>query len=133
MRYLLDTDWAVDVLRRSHASRQIRGRIDELMPLGIAISVISLAELSVGPHLVGDTADRRAEMLDFVAQFALIPVDQETCEMFGQIEARLRQQGQPIGRFDTLIAATALQHDLTLLTNNRRHFERIDGLQIESV
>ena len=38
-----------------------------------------------------------------------------------------------IGDFDLLIAAMALQYDLTLLTNNRRHFERIDGLRIESV
>ena len=38
-----------------------------------------------------------------------------------------------IGDFDLLIAATDLQYDPTLLTNNRRHFERIDGLRIESV
>jgi tRNA(fMet)-specific endonuclease VapC len=34
---------------------------------------------------------------------------------------------------DLMIAATALQYDLTLLTNNRRHFDRVDGLQIESI
>jgi predicted nucleic acid-binding protein len=38
-----------------------------------------------------------------------------------------------IDDIDLLIGATALQHNLTLLTNNRRHFERIDGLCIESV
>jgi tRNA(fMet)-specific endonuclease VapC len=38
-----------------------------------------------------------------------------------------------IGDCDLLIGATALRHNLTLLTNNRRHFERIDGLRMESV
>jgi predicted nucleic acid-binding protein len=38
-----------------------------------------------------------------------------------------------VGDLDLLIGATALHHDLTLLTNNRRHFERIEGIRIESV
>jgi len=41
--------------------------------------------------------------------------------------------GQRIGDMDLMIAATALQYDLTLLTNNRRHFERVEGLRIQSV
>ena len=94
--------------------------------------MISLAELSVGPNLVEDAFRQRAEMLDFIEQFTLLNVDPETCEVFGRIRARLQQQGNRIGNFDAMIAATALQYDLTLLTNNRRHFQRIDGLRIET-
>jgi hypothetical protein len=53
--------------------------------------------------------------------------------IFGRERGRLRAAGLTIGDFDLLIAATALQYDLTLLTNNRRHFERVEGLRIESV
>jgi tRNA(fMet)-specific endonuclease VapC len=62
-----------------------------------------------------------------------IDSDEETCKIFGRERGRLRTIGQRIGDMDLMIAATALQYDLTLLSNNRRHFDRIDGLRIESI
>lgn len=94
--------------------------------------MISLAELSVGPNLVEATSRSRMEMLSFIEEFTLLGIDTTTCEIFGSIKASLQLRGQLIDDFDTLIAATALQYDLTLLTNNVRHFERIDGLRIET-
>ena len=61
-----------------------------------------------------------------------MPIDRETGRLFGRERRRLDEIGQPLGPLDLMIAATALRHDLTLLTNNRRHFERIDGLRIET-
>ena len=58
--------------------------------------------------------------------------DLETCKVFGRERGRLRAARTPIADFDLLIGATALRYDLTLLTNNRRDFEVIQGLQIES-
>ena len=65
--------------------------------------------------------------------YRLLELDEETCRIFGRERARLRSAGMLIGDMDLLIGATALRHGLTLLTNNRRHFERIEGLAIESV
>ena len=63
----------------------------------------------------------------------VIGVDEETSKRFGKERGRLRAAGKTTGDFDLLIGATAIQHDLTLLTNNRRHFEMIDGLLFESL
>ena len=63
----------------------------------------------------------------------ILGIDEATCKIFGRERGRLRTIGQRIGDMDLMIAATALQYDLTLLTNNRRHFDRIDGLRIESI
>ena len=63
----------------------------------------------------------------------VISIDDEVCRVFATERGRLRSAGNPIGDFDLLIGATAIRHDLTLLTNNRRHFERMDGLRIVSV
>ena len=63
----------------------------------------------------------------------VVDLDEETCRIFAGERARLRSAGMLIGDMDLLIASTALRHGLTLLTNNRRHFERIEGLAIESV
>jgi tRNA(fMet)-specific endonuclease VapC len=60
-------------------------------------------------------------------------IDEETSKIFGKERGRLRAAGLMIGDCDLLIGATALRHNLTLLTNNRRHFERIEGLHMKSV
>ena len=62
----------------------------------------------------------------------MLGVDEEVCKIFGRERGRLRKAGQLIGDFDLLIAATGLHYRLTVLTNNRQHFERVEGLQIES-
>jgi tRNA(fMet)-specific endonuclease VapC len=53
-------------------------------------------------------------------------------EQAAQIRAALKSQGQPIGAYDVLIAATALQHNLIMVTTNQREFERVLGLQTEN-
>jgi predicted nucleic acid-binding protein len=62
----------------------------------------------------------------------VLGVDEEVCKIFGRERGRLRKVGQLIGDFDLLIAATGMHYGLTVLTNNRQHFERVEGLQIES-
>ncbi len=53
-------------------------------------------------------------------------------ERFGAIKADLAKSGQIIGDFDILIAATALGHGCKLVTNNQKHYERVEGLQMEN-
>lgn len=65
--------------------------------------------------------------------FPIIDLNVPICRIFGVERARLRAAGTPIQDMDLLIGATALHHDLTLLSNNRRHFERLSGLRIISV
>jgi predicted nucleic acid-binding protein len=52
---------------------------------------------------------------------------------FGRLRALLRQQGNLIPDFDLLIAATVLEQDSMLVTRNRRHFERIPGIQLAQI
>jgi tRNA(fMet)-specific endonuclease VapC len=99
----------------------------------LALSVISLAELYEGVYYSRDPEGDARALQDFLRGVTLLPVDERTCQIFGRERGRLRAAGLLIGDFDLLIGATALRHHLTLLTNNRRHFERIDGLDIESL
>jgi predicted nucleic acid-binding protein len=55
------------------------------------------------------------------------------CRIFGRERGRHRQQGRTIGDFDLLIAATCLRHQLEICTNNRRHFEAVEGLSIVGI
>ena len=123
----MDTDWVIDYL--DEADRTVR-RLEEFLPEGVGLSVISLAELYDG-LAVSYNPDADAESLRlFLETVEVVQLDDAACRVFGIERARLRQEGNIIGDMDILIGATAISNNLTLLTNNRRHFERMQGLNI---
>lgn len=128
-RYLVDTDWIIHWLNGHPA---IGRRLEALRPEGLALSVISLAELYEGVYYSRDPQGNERQLHDVLAGLTLLGVDVETCQIFGRERGRLRQRRTMIADFDLLIGATALRHELTLLTNNRSDFEVFDTLQIES-
>lgn len=67
----------------------------------------------------------------FCEPFEIIPFDEFVLNTYGQIRANLELRGQKIGANDTIIAAIALAHNATLVTNNTNEFSRIDGLLLE--
>ena len=131
MTYLIDTDWVIDHL---HQKESVTRRLEEFAPAGLALSIISLAELYEGVFYSRDPVESEAALQRFLdPELTILGMDEETCKIFGKERGRLRTAGALIGDCDLLIGSTALRHNLTLLTNNRRHFERIEGLRIESV
>jgi tRNA(fMet)-specific endonuclease VapC len=130
LSYLLDTDWAVHWL---HSNERIRQRMQELRGQGLALSAVSLAELWEGVHYSRDPLQSEQGLNDFLRRVSFVSIDEETCKLFGKERGRLRAAGKRVADFDLIIGVTARQHELTLLTNNRRHFENIEGLRIESL
>ncbi len=63
----------------------------------------------------------------------VLPYDVATAQVYGQIRADLEAAGQMLADADLQIAATALYHNLELVTGNLRHFSRIDGLRINNI
>ena len=132
MRYLIDSNWVINALRGSSAHRQRLSELTANDATTVAISVAVLAELYVGVYRTSDPVHAERELLQFISTFPVLRIDSAISRRFGQEKARLLEQGNIIEDVDLLIATTALQYDLTLLTNNVRHFERIDGLRIET-
>jgi len=130
LRYLIDTDWVIHYL---NGRDDIVRRLHELQREGLGVSVISLAELYEGIYYSTDPEGNEQDLHDFLRGVSTFGIDEEICKIFGRERGRLRKAGQLIGDFDLLIAATGLHYGLTVLTNNRQHFERVEGLQIESV
>ena len=129
MRYLVDTDWAIQYIR---GSRRYIDRINSMAADGIGLSIISLAELYEGIYSSRNSPSDEVLLQGFLERVRILPLDDATCRIFGQVRGQLRSRGALVGDMDTFIGATALRHDLTLLTNNRRHFERIPALPIVS-
>jgi tRNA(fMet)-specific endonuclease VapC len=127
--YLVDADWAIHHLNGHPVITQ---RLQDLQPEGLGLSVVALAEIYEGVYYSRDPVESEQSLLAFLESVSLLGIDAETAKIFARERGRLRAAGMLIGDVDLFIAATAVQHNLTLLTNNRRHFERIDGLRMES-
>ena len=130
MKYLVDSDWLIDYL---HRVDRVVHRLGELTEEGLGLSIISLAELYEGVFNSTNPEQNERELQALLRYVFIVQLDVETCRIFGRERSRLRRSGRLISDLDMLIAATALRHHLTLLTNNRRHFERVDGLAIISI
>ena len=127
MSYLVDTDWLIDVLV---GIPEAVATLEDLTPDGLGISIVSVGEIYEGAYRTDDPAERLARYRALLAPFPVFPLTDPIMERFARTRALLRRRGELIPDRDLLIAATALEHDLTLLTRNRRHFERISDLKL---
>ena len=129
MRYLVDTDWVIHCL---NGDARFMARFEELVYEGVGVSMITLAEVYHGIYLSDDPEGDEGDFLRFLAGCDVLGLSDGICRLFGRERGRLKAGGTPIGDFDLLIGCTAVYHGLTVLTNNRRHFDRIAGLEVMS-
>lgn len=130
MAYLIDTDWAIDVLGDKGPAATETRRIG----LGrIAISRITVAELYHGAFTRPIPDANLIPIRHLLASCQVLGISDEVAERFGELRALLWRRGEKVADFDLLIAATAIEHDLTLLTFNRRHFDRVPDLRVYQV
>jgi len=98
----------------------------------IALSTLVVAELDYGAKASQKAKENLEKLHRFVDIVRVIPFDLECAKIFGTIKSKLRKIGKPTGETDALIAATAMAHRALLITSNKRHFENIEGLKVES-
>ncbi len=125
---MLDTD-TVSYALRGH-EHVIANLIDQ-PPSELCISAITASELRYGAARRG--SKRLHALIDtFTGAVAVVAFDDFCAHRYGDIAADLEKRGLPIGDTDVLIAAHALALDLTLVTNNTKHFQRVRGLKVDN-
>ena len=97
----------------------------------IAIPMMVFGELLVGSEKSSQPERVSGEIEALIERHALIGVTGEVARAYARIRADLEKRGTTIGENDLWIAATALAHDATLVTNNTDEFSRVPGLKIE--
>ena len=103
----------------------------ELVPAGLAVSIITYGELYEGVYYSRNPEAALAGLEAFLEGKEILPLSQAVMEHFAIVRGALpRQIRQQIGDMDILIAATALEHDLTLLTRNLKDFQQIPDLKL---
>jgi tRNA(fMet)-specific endonuclease VapC len=129
LRGVLDTNTVIMLPRLTNPAS---------LPAEPLISAVTLAELSVGPLVATDDAERAARQADVQqaeADFDPLPFDAAAARAFGGVAASLRKVGRkPAARaYDAMIAATALANGLPIYTCNPAGFSGIDGLTVVAV
>ncbi len=127
MKYLLDTNIVIFFFKGKF---EIEEKMDAVGITNCLISEITLAELKFGAENSGNVEKHRSEVDELIETVQVLPIT-SALDIFAKEKARLRKQGLPLDDFDLLIAATAIANGITLVTNNVKHFSRIEGLTIE--
>jgi len=131
--YLLDTNVLSDATKRRPSPRLLERLSAVPVELQMTASVV------VGELIYGAERDRpnRTERLRHIEEaiagsLTVLPFDTDAARRYGWLRAELERRGERLDDPDLQIAAIALTHDLTVVTANTRHFERIPGLRVEN-
>jgi predicted nucleic acid-binding protein len=125
--FLVDTGRLINALADRGAALDV---LEALSDRGLAVSVVSLGELYDGVVGRPDEAAGISIINRFLRNFTLMTLVEPTMLTFVRLRRQLHSQGEPLATMDLLIAATAVTTNRTLITHNRRHFERVPGLKI---
>lgn len=125
--YLLDTSICVFLLR---GNRSVEERLNEIDENECYITDAVVAELLFGAYYSDRVEDNLKQVEEFVAEIKIIPFH-ETIHTFAQERTTLWKTGKKIDDFDLLIGCAAKAKSLVVVTHNRKHFEHIEGLEIE--
>lgn len=130
MTFLLDTNICIYAL--NHRPPEVLERLRVEGPSAVGVSVITVVELRHGAEK-SQAPPRAHQKLDlFLRPVQVLPFEEHAALDAGRIRAHLDRQGSPIGDLDSLLAAHARSAGLILVTNNRRHFDRVSHLRIEN-
>jgi tRNA(fMet)-specific endonuclease VapC len=126
---MLDTNICVYVMTNRYPA--LKQRFD-LSADEICVSSITLGELWYGVENSARRATNLSALVEFSDRLEVLEFSREAAAHYGQIRAGLKRAGKLMGYHDMLIGAHARSAGLTLVTNNRREFDRIPGLRIEN-
>jgi tRNA(fMet)-specific endonuclease VapC len=129
LRYLLDTNICTYVIKRRPESLLVRFNENASH---LAISAVTLAELLHGAEKSSQPQRTLSVVEDFCSRLDVLNYGTKAAQHYGQIRSALERRGTPIGVNDLHIAAHARSEGLTLVSNNLRVFERVDGLLYEN-
>ena len=125
--YLIDTDTLIYNLKGNEA---VKDNLKRHLEDPLKISVITLMELYFGAYKSEKVNVNLAKVRTLENTFEIIETNKNSAETYGMLKASLEKSGTPLDDFDLIIASCALAYNLTLVTNNVKHFNRIEGLKL---
>ena len=129
-QYLIDTNTCIAFLNQKNKS--VVEKMSETKSSDIFLCRVIQAELYYGAYHSQKRESNLEKLENFFNEVNILDFNDVVAQTYGQIRHDLASVGTPIGSNDLFIAATALAHNVTLVTNNEREFSRIESLNIEN-
>lgn len=130
MKYMLDTNICIYLIKKKPLN--VMDKFMQIDINDISISSVTLSELAYGVEKSSMPERNRNALGLFLENIEVIDFGYEEALVYGNVRAELEKQGEPIGAYDTMIAAHALCNDLILVTNNLREFKKVKNLSLEN-
>lgn len=127
--YALDTNTVLDYFK---GKGEVGATLLATPPSELALPAVVAYEVWVGVLGSQNPKHRAAEYGRFLSLVSVLPFDAAAGRRAAELRVALERKGEGIGPLDTLIAATALAHNATLVTRNTREFGRVPGLSVVS-
>ncbi len=127
--YALDTNTVLDYFRNRGA---VAANLLAVPPRDLALPAVVVYEVWFGVFGSQNRRSRQVQYELFLATIAVLPFDSTVARRAAELRHGLEQRGEKIGPLDTLIAASALAHNATLVSRNTREFSRVPGLDVVS-
>ncbi len=129
LRYMLDTNICIYAIKnRPPKVRDAFNRNSQ----HLCISAVTQAELMYGAEKSSNPMQNLSIVESFSARLEVVPFGEAAAAHYGQIRATLERDGKTIGPNDLMIAGHVRSEGMTLVTNNVREFQRVDGLRLEN-
>jgi len=131
----LDSSVIIDILRGRNSAEVIENKLDSadeeiFIPAPVIIELIWGFYLKSSKSNIKENEKERIDK--FLSSFVILDLDKESAIKSGEIEAELINSGELIDLEDIMIAAIAVKNDETLITKNKKHFEKIKDLKVQS-
>lgn len=130
MSYLIDTNICIYLIKEK--PRSVAERFRELNIEDVVISEITVSELLFGIAKSQYKRKNQERLTHFLRPLTILPYKEPASQAYAELRADLERRGQVIGALDMLIAGQAIAEDLTVVTNNTKAFQRINGLKLEN-
>ncbi len=129
MKYLIDTDILIYFLKNNE---RVAKKMSKISSDDIVTSIINYTELLFGAYNSLRSESNLKKFKAFLKNINVLDFDKEAAEIFARLKTKLKREGNIIADMDLMIASICLANNATLVTNNLKHFSRIETLPIEN-
>lgn len=129
-KQMLDTNICIYIIKNKPQS--VREKLKEFDIGDVVLSSITVSELYYGVYKSEHMEKNLLALEHFLKPFDILEYDIKASVAYGKIRADLEKRGQIIGGLDMMIAAHALFHNMTLVTNNTKEFQRVKELRLDN-
>ncbi len=129
MKYVIDTDILIYFLKNEP---KVVRKFNEVDANLISTTIINYTELLFGAFNSSRVEKNLSKIRPFLDTLRIVRFDKQSGEVFARVKTDLRKKGKTLPDMDLMIASICITNNYVLVSNNTRHFQRIDELRIEN-